>query len=33
MNLAVADLFKVALDLPMSAASSFYAKWIFGKLG
>jgi c-opsin len=33
INLALADLLKVAIDLPMPAVSSMHGKWVFGKLG
>jgi r-opsin len=33
LNLALSDLLKVAISLPMPVISSFYGKWIFGQLG
>ncbi|CAF1118032.1 unnamed protein product [Brachionus calyciflorus] len=33
INLAIADIFKVMINLPMTAISSFYGKWIFEQKG
>jgi hypothetical protein len=33
INLAIADILKVLIDLPMTGISSFYGRWVFGEIG
>jgi hypothetical protein len=33
INLAVTDLLMLVTTIPMSVISSFYGRWIFGKIG
>ena len=33
MNLAVSDLLKIAINIPMNVVSNFYGEWIFGQIG
>jgi hypothetical protein len=33
INLAIADILKVLIDLPMTGISSFYGRWVFEDIG
>lgn len=33
INLAIADLFKILVNIPMNMFSSFHGKWMFDQIG